>query len=303
MTHRTPPPASAEPVVNQHGETIAVLDWRDNRDSTEDAQIDDGEIIRHRDGTVIVKCQDPAGTVRRYPMPDTATAFYALGLSAHRCNGIDLWKEFDNLPGMAGCDLKKEKKNARTTFSDFLNGHQGDLIMTETTTPEPARHAASAETAAPRLGTCTLAGRAAAAFDRTRRQDPAFDQRPGDVRRTAARRALAREVTEVFGVTREAVTVTDDPDREHGGWRWYRVAVADNGTEYRFTSFDGTVDDLYILAPCPDCGGEIPRAAAADLAGLGRFLDSRTSGRPVPMPPGSEHDIGHRDACPSQADD
>ncbi|GAA1020458.1 MULTISPECIES: hypothetical protein [Amycolatopsis] len=98
--------AHAELVVNHHGETIAVLHWHDNLDGTEYAQIDDGRIIRHRhrDGTVTAKCQDHAGTVRRYPMPDTATAFYALGLSAHRCNGIDGWRELGTLPGIAGCD-------------------------------------------------------------------------------------------------------------------------------------------------------------------------------------------------------
>ncbi|WP_093572025.1 hypothetical protein [Amycolatopsis rubida] len=150
--------------------------------------------------------------------------------------------------------------------------------MATTTTSDPTLPAAP--DTAPRLGTDTLAGRAAHALDRVRRQDPAFDQRPGDVRRAAVRRELAREMTDVFGVAREAVTVTDDPDREHGGWRWFRVTV-DDGAEYRFTSFDGTVDDLYVLAPCPDCGGEIPRAAAADLACLGRYLDSRAGGRSV----------------------
>jgi hypothetical protein len=103
-TTRTRPSASAESIVNQHGDTIAVLQWRDNGDGTDYAPIDDGTIIRHRDGTVTVKCQDRAGTVRRYPMPDTVTAFYALGLSAHRCNGINGWKELENMPGLAGCD-------------------------------------------------------------------------------------------------------------------------------------------------------------------------------------------------------
>lgn len=96
--------AHAEPVVNQHGETIAVLHWKDDRDSTVYARTDDGTIIRYRDGTVTAKCQDPAGTVRSYPMPDTATAFYALGLSAHRCNGINLWKGLGTLHGISGCD-------------------------------------------------------------------------------------------------------------------------------------------------------------------------------------------------------
>ncbi len=102
-THATPP-ASAEPIVNQYGDTIAELHWRDNGDGTTYAPIDNGTIIRHRDGTVTAKCQDATGTVRRYPMPDAVTAFYALGLSAHRCNGINGWKELANMPGFAGCD-------------------------------------------------------------------------------------------------------------------------------------------------------------------------------------------------------
>ncbi|MER6878037.1 hypothetical protein ABT279_48615, partial [Amycolatopsis sp. NPDC000673] len=66
--------------------------------------------------------------------------------------------------------------------------------MATTATPDPSLPAAP--DTAPRLGTDTLAGRAADALARARRQDPAFDQRPGDVRRAAARRALAREMTD-----------------------------------------------------------------------------------------------------------
>ncbi len=145
----------------------------------------------------------------------------------------------------------------------------------------------------------TLAGRAADAFDRARRQDPGFDTRPCDVQRAITRRRLVRDVTDVFGVPCAAVTVTDDPDREHGGWRWYRVTITDHGTEYRFTSFGGTVDDLRALAPCPECAGEVPRAEVTDLASLGRFLDARTSGHPVPVPVGFGSDVGHQPRCPN----
>jgi hypothetical protein len=98
--------AVSEPVVNQHGDTIAVLTWRDNGNGTEYARIDNGTIIRgHTDGTVTVKIQDTAtGDVARYTMPDTVTAFYALGLSAHRCNGIDGWLTLALMPGTAGRD-------------------------------------------------------------------------------------------------------------------------------------------------------------------------------------------------------
>jgi hypothetical protein len=99
---------SNEPVVNQYGDTIATLTWRDNRngDGTEYARIDNGTITRaDRTGPVTVQCQDTTtGRVTRYTMPDTVTAFYALGLSAHRCNGIDGWLALSLLPGTAGRD-------------------------------------------------------------------------------------------------------------------------------------------------------------------------------------------------------
>ena len=53
---------------------------------------------------VIATCQGSAGTVRKYAMPDTVTAFYSLGLSAYRCNGINGWLELSLMPGSAGCD-------------------------------------------------------------------------------------------------------------------------------------------------------------------------------------------------------
>ena len=150
--------------------------------------------------------------------------------------------------------------------------------------------------------TSPLGERAADALAQARRQDPAFDGRSHDVQRTITRRRLARDVTDVFGVACAAVTVTDDPDREHGGWRWFRVTIGDSGAEYRFTSFAGTVDDLCVLAPCPECGGDVPRAEAADLAGLGRFLDAQANGHGLPAPLAAESDAGHRPDCPLRED-
>lgn len=96
--------ATTEPVVNKHGETIAVLHWQNNGDGTEYARIDNATLVRRSDGTVTARCQDHAGTVRAYQIPDVASAFYTLGLSAHRRNGINLWRALDNLPGLAGRD-------------------------------------------------------------------------------------------------------------------------------------------------------------------------------------------------------
>ncbi|WP_410658348.1 hypothetical protein [Amycolatopsis sp. lyj-112] len=150
----------------------------------------------------------------------------------------------------------------------------------------------------------TLAGRAREAFERARRQnpDPESVLHPAYLKRAALRRALVRDVTEVFGVARTVVTVTDDPDREHGGWRWFRVTITDDGTDYRFTSFDGLVDDLRVLDPCPECGGEVPLFTANDPAALGRYLDARATGTPAPCPPGLTSGVGHTLSCPVRED-
>lgn len=156
----------------------------------------------------------------------------------------------------------------------------------------------------PARGDTTLAGRAREAFDRARRQDPDpdFGLHPAYVKRAALRRTLVRDVTEVFGVARTAVTVTDDPDRHHGGWHWFRVTITDDGTDYRFTSFDGAVDDLRVLGPCPECGGEVSLIAVNEPAALGRYLDARATGNPVPCPPGLTSGVGHKPACPVRED-
>lgn len=93
-----------EPVINDIGNTIAVLTWRDNGDGTEYARLDDADIIREVSGHATVTCQDKHGKTRKYRMPDVATAFYCLGLSAHKCNGVDGWREFSLMPGWAGSD-------------------------------------------------------------------------------------------------------------------------------------------------------------------------------------------------------
>ncbi|OXM44498.1 hypothetical protein [Amycolatopsis alba] len=156
----------------------------------------------------------------------------------------------------------------------------------------------------PARGDITLAGRARMAFDRARRQDPGPDlgRDPAYLKRAALRRALGRDVAEEFGVARTAVMVTDDPDRQHGGWNWFRVTITDGGTEYRLTCFNGTVDDLRVLGPCPECDGDVPLISANDPAALGRYLDARATGTPVPCPPGLTSGVGHTPACPVRED-
>jgi len=93
-----------EPLINDAGETIAALDWRDNGDGTHWCKIDNGTITRHPDGvTVRLQCQR-TGVVVPLELRDTITAFYALGLCASRCNGIDGWLELAVMPGTAGRD-------------------------------------------------------------------------------------------------------------------------------------------------------------------------------------------------------
>ncbi|OKJ95631.1 hypothetical protein [Amycolatopsis sp. CB00013] len=156
----------------------------------------------------------------------------------------------------------------------------------------------------PARGDTTLAGRARTAFDRARRQDPRLDlgRDPAYLKRAALRRALGRDVAEEFGVPRTAVTVTDDPDRQHGGWHWFRVTITDGGTEYRLACCNGTVDDLRVLGPCPDCAAEVPLLAANDPAALGRYLDAQATGTPVPCPPGLTFGVGHTPGCPVRED-
>ncbi|MFI7122668.1 hypothetical protein [Amycolatopsis sp. NPDC049868] len=156
----------------------------------------------------------------------------------------------------------------------------------------------------PARGDTTLAGRAREAFDQARRQNPGLDfgRDPAYLQRAALRRTLGRDVAEEFGVARTAVTVTDDRDRQHGGWNWFRVTITDGGTEYRLTCFHGTVDDLRALGLCPECGGEVPLLAANDPAALGHYLDARATGTPVPCPPGLTSGVGHTPGCPVRED-
>lgn len=98
---------SIETLTNAFGEPVATLNWLPNSNGAgnEYARIDDGTIERRPDGTVRVRCQNPTtGKISTYEMTDVPTAFYALGLSAHRCNGVDGWAELANMPGAAGRD-------------------------------------------------------------------------------------------------------------------------------------------------------------------------------------------------------
>lgn len=81
-------------VIDNGGRVLGVLAWFRHGD-TMWTKVDDGIIVASASGLgdVIVKKQDGSGRVHTYLMADPATAFYVLGLSARRCNGIDGWSE------------------------------------------------------------------------------------------------------------------------------------------------------------------------------------------------------------------
>jgi len=93
-------------VVDNYGRILGVLAWF-TESNKRWAKIDNGTITAPADGRgeVTVKIQDrTTGLVRTYTMRDPVSAFYALGLSAGRCNGIDGWLALSLMPGSAGCD-------------------------------------------------------------------------------------------------------------------------------------------------------------------------------------------------------
>ncbi len=96
---------TSEQLTDRTGTVLAELHWADNGDSAEWCKIDDGTIVRHPDKHVTVRCQNPTtGRIRTYQMPNLVAAWFVLGLSAHRRNGIDGWAELAAMPGTAGRD-------------------------------------------------------------------------------------------------------------------------------------------------------------------------------------------------------
>lgn len=93
-------------VIGNLGKILGVLAWFDG-DGTRWASIDDGKITAPASGRgdVTVRIQDQrTGLIRTITMPDIVTAFYSLGLSAERCNGINGWLALELMGGTAGCD-------------------------------------------------------------------------------------------------------------------------------------------------------------------------------------------------------
>jgi hypothetical protein len=97
--HQEDDMGTTEPVINSNGETIATLTWNGAT-----AKVDRGTIAR-KGVDVIVRLQNAdTGRVRTYRFGDVAAAFYGLGLSVERCDGIDGWGEMAAMPGSAGRD-------------------------------------------------------------------------------------------------------------------------------------------------------------------------------------------------------
>jgi hypothetical protein len=93
-------------IIDNLGNVLAVLAWFTNGDHCW-ANIDNGKMTAPANGrgeiTVELQCQT-TGTVKKYQMADPISAFYDLGLTAQRCNGINDWFGGVNLPGSAGRD-------------------------------------------------------------------------------------------------------------------------------------------------------------------------------------------------------
>src|SRR5512136_2073438 len=99
----------SEPVVNIYNETIATLTWRYNSTDTEWAKINNGTIVRRKDGTGPLKISlqnQTTGKIRTFDVHSTVVeAFYSRGLCAgDNPNGINGWLEMELMPGSAGRD-------------------------------------------------------------------------------------------------------------------------------------------------------------------------------------------------------
>jgi hypothetical protein len=82
-------------VIDSRHRNLGVIAWFTNiADGRMFANVDDGIITTDPSGKgeVTVRVQDPVtGDVHTYTRSDVAAAFVTLGLSARRCNGINLW--------------------------------------------------------------------------------------------------------------------------------------------------------------------------------------------------------------------
>ena len=119
---------------------------------------------------------------------------------------------------------------------------------------------------------------------------------PGDPRRAAHRRRLARSLAAILGVDPVWVTAGDDRHRGYGGWPGYLLAVTEpEGTTWRFIATPAAADVFLLLGDCPGCGAtEVPIVAVAELADLGRHLDPRADSS---VPAEFGWDPRHRPGC------
>jgi len=89
-------------VIDGHGRNLDVIAWFTNIvDGSMFANVDNGTITTDPSGKgeITVRIQDQiTGDVHTYAMADVASAFVLLGLSAKRCNGINLWHSISTDP-------------------------------------------------------------------------------------------------------------------------------------------------------------------------------------------------------------
>ena len=133
---------------------------------------------------------------------------------------------------------------------------------------------------------------AAAAADAARGTPP----KPIPYWRANHQRRRARMLSVILGVDPADITITDDPDRDHGNWCGVLAVVVDTARRsWRFIDVPGVDDVFQLLGSCPGCGGEVPVAQIAELADLGRHL---TQPDVLTTEPNFSGDDNHETYCP-----
>jgi hypothetical protein len=142
----------------------------------------------------------------------------------------------------------------------------------------------------------SLTMRALAAAEQ-RRDDIAEPASWRNPRWAARAEASATALARILGVGREQVAITADRTRAYGGVPWPTLTVT--GCTHEFTAAFNDPDQLMILAPCPECGNQVPLVRLRHLADLGDLIGSHRPAEPVPE---FLADPGHHHRCPHATD-
>lgn len=115
----------------------------------------------------------------------------------------------------------------------------------------------------------SLTFRALAAAEQ-RRDDTAEPATWRNPRWAARAEASATALARILGIGREHVAITPDRTRAYGGWPWPKLTIT--RSTHEFTAAFNDPDQLMILAPCPDCGNQVPLVRLRHLADLGDLI-------------------------------